>query len=104
MKNFNILSKLFGVITLIGGITLALPLIANAATPTNGSGSYCVASVSSNTPVQCFSTFGASISYATHGQVTLTNASVARYVSPSELGTGASSSQTSSALIPPPTL
>lgn len=100
MRHLNTLSKLFGVITLIGGMTLALPLVANAATPANGSGTYCVASTSSNTPVQCFSTFEASISYATQGRVSLANATDARYVSPSELGSNGAVSPTNSVLAP----
>ena len=104
MRNFNRFTKLLGIVALVGGVTLTIPSAVNAATPTNGSGPYCVTSTSSNGSVQCFSTFGGSFSYATHGLVVLANASAARHVSPSEMGVGASNSQSSSILVPPPSM
>lgn len=65
----------------MGGLMVALPVLASAAASTSLSGAYCVASASGSTTVQRFSTFGASISYATGGLVNLSNANVACYVS-----------------------
>jgi hypothetical protein len=80
--------KMISAATLIAGL-VAFPTIAGASGSTGGSGSYCVASLSSSNQPVCFNTFGASISYATNGRVSLSNASIARYVSPSELGSSA---------------
>lgn len=92
--------KLIGALTLVGGLIGVAPAMASAAPTVGGSGSFCVASTTSASPTECFSTFGASISYATSGHVSLSNSTAARYVAPSELG--ASTTSAATALTPPP--
>ena len=72
----------------------------------NFAAQYCVASVTGQSALECFSTFGASVSFATGGQVQLSNATNARYVSPSELQTdqGGTSATASPDSPPPPSV
>ena len=88
MKTMGLHLKLMGALVIGGGLSIALPLAFSSAATASAPGQYCVASVTGQSAVECFSTFGASISFATGGQVQLANATEARYVAPSELQTG----------------
>ena len=85
MKNIGLHSRLIGVLVLGGGLLIALPLALTSGASASAPGQYCVASLAGQSTVECFTTFGASVSFATGGTVNLTNAAVARYVTPSEL-------------------
>jgi hypothetical protein len=93
MKRMSVHRVLSGLSAMLLSTVVMVGVSGASATAASASPStpYCVASVS-GTSMRCFSTFGASITYATGGRVHLANATVARHVSSAELGQGRGSS------------
>lgn len=89
MKRMSVHRVLSGLSAMLLSTVVMVGVSGASATAASASPStpYCVASVS-GTSMRCFSTFGASITYATGGRVHLANATVARHVSSAELGQG----------------
>lgn len=80
------LAKALGGMILAAGASVAVPVLLGSTASANSGGRYCVESVTPGSTATCFSSFGASISFATGGRVNLANAAVSRDVSASELG------------------
>ena len=81
----------------VGGV---VPVVVGSAASATGVGRYCVESVTSGSTATCFSTFGASISFATGGRVHLANATQSRNVTATELGETSSSAGPSTTAAP----
>ena len=85
------------------GASVAVSVLLGSTASANSGGRYCVQSVAPGSTATCFSSFGASISFATGGRVNLAHATASSEVSPAELGES-SATPASMNSVPPPSL